>query len=140
MVWRWQIIFLYTWHCTSNWKKLLQSIWGEQISDSHLPVQVLAEMRTPLITCEQWIAFLIWIAISDECVYSSFITPKTVGFVRLCDKIWSLHTQRSTEEQQWVGEPQRYPAQGISRDITGEPTAYLPTEEAERHSTSRAPQ
>lgn len=31
----------------------------EQVSDSHLPVSVLAELGTLLITHDQWVAFLI---------------------------------------------------------------------------------
>lgn len=38
----------------------------EEISGSHLTSLVLAEMGAPLITWEQWVAFVIHIAISDK--------------------------------------------------------------------------
>lgn len=52
-------------------------------------------MKTPLITCEQWIAVLIWISVSDECIYSSFIAPEMAGFVRRCiKKLVSAHAEK----------------------------------------------
>lgn len=101
-------------------------------------------MRTPLIACEQWIAFPIWTAISDECIYSSFITHKTVGFVRLCDKkLVSAHTEEHRGTTAGGGTPE-VPCPGYFqahyRRAISPLMAHLPTEEAQGHSTSRAPQ